>query len=465
MRIIGVLLWIVVVACQSATGPSSRPGPVDEVFVARIDTTALPGLLHSPSSVRAFYERRDFSLFWVDAKGLSPSADSLLRLISALGATGLDPDQYHNSRLSLLLRDTVHAPSRIDADILLSDAWIALHSHLNRGRLDPTSYQPVSLHHNVDTTAIDALSRTSANTVVTVLREREPAASQYRQLRNTLESLLSSEQCDTTGGANLAKIAINLERLRWQNPFPSRYVSVNIPALMLRVRENDSVTLETPVIVGKRATPTPILESEITSFIIYPYWHAPKSIATREILPILLRDSTYLESHRFEVLDRDGTVLQSDTIQWERYSQNYFPFILRQREGEDNAMGIIKFDFSNSFGVYLHDTNSRRLFKRKQRALSHGCVRVSDAIGFARYLVKDDDVYVSPEDLDQYLSLQQRMKITLRRPMPLRLEYFTAEVVDGALVIYEDIYGKDEPLLKALIPHVDSVRTIAMVGP
>ena len=125
-------------------------------------------------------------------------------------------------------------------------------------------------------------------------------------------------------------------------------------------------------------------------------------------------------------------------------------------------MGIIKFIFANSYGVYLHDTNSRRLFNRLKRDLSHGCIRVERAVPLAHYLVREDDIYVSPEDLDQYLTLQQRLKIDLRKPIVLKLEYFTAEVIKGVPYFYEDIYKKDSVMIQALYSR--SAMSLAGVG-
>jgi murein L,D-transpeptidase YcbB/YkuD len=286
------------------------------------------------------------------------------------------------------------------------------------------------------------------------LRELEPAAAQYALLKRILPDLVVSGQSDTIQRMRGMTIAINMERLRWKRKPYDRYISVNIPAFVLRVVEKDSLWLETRVIVGKPETPTPVMESIIRSFIIYPYWHAPFSIATKELLPALQNDAAYLRKNNFEVLNRAGKEILADTIQWDLYSRNYFPFILRQREGFENSMGIIKFVFANNYGVYLHDTNSKRLFSAAKRDLSHGCVRVSNAVALAHYLVREDDIYVSPEDLDQYLSLQQRLTIELRKPIHLRLDYFTAEVRDGVPFFYEDIYKKDSVMLQALYPPV-----------
>src|SRR5688572_33383263 len=117
-----------------------------------------------------------------------------------------------------------------------------------------------------------------------------------------------------------------------------------------------------------------------------------------------------MRKHNYEVLDKAGKVVDASTLDWPSFTPENFSYVLRQREGSENTMGVIKFVFANNYGVYLHDTNARRLFLKKDRALSHGCIRVHKAIEFARYLVKDDHV-VSPEDLDQYMQLQHRLEV------------------------------------------------------
>jgi murein L,D-transpeptidase YcbB/YkuD len=312
----------------------------------------------------------------------------------------------------------------------------------------------------LDTNAIISLERASPGTLLHELWERQPDIRAYTELRSALRDLCK----DTCDEVRARMIHLNMERWRWKRNKYDRYVWVNIPSFLMRVVEDESLWLETRVIVGKQETPTPVMESIITSFIIYPYWHAPRSISTREILPQLQADASYLKRNNFDVLDRKGRVVLPDTIQWNRYSSDYFPFILRQREGSENSMGIIKFVFANKYGVYLHDTNSKRLFSQAKRDLSHGCIRVSNAVAFAHYLVKEDDIYVSPEDLDQYLSLQQRLTIQLRKPIPVLLDYFTVEVLDGRAVFYDDIYKKDSVLMQRLYP-TDSALSVSPLPP
>ncbi len=455
MKRLGLFLVVLATGCNSLKDPSQvAEAPLPD----RVDPALLSRDLASKASVERFYALRDQALFWSDGWLLSASADSLIQFIDESRFTGLDPEWYHMSRLERLQPDTLSIDRLVQMDVLLTDAWLTLCAHMAKGRLDTKTYQPIDYSVIVNEEAVRALAGIDASSVNPYLRDLEPNFDQYRALKDALRRLIAESMTDTLQQQQAATIALNLERWRWQKPLPDRYASVNIPGFMLRVFEKDSVWLQTKVIVGKRDTPTPIMESVIRSFIIYPYWHVPKSISTKEILPALQRDAAYLRRNNFDVLDRNGKVILADTIQWDFYSADNFPFVLRQREGTENSMGIIKFNFSNNYGVYLHDTNSKRLFERSARDLSHGCVRVSNAVAFAHYLVREDDIYVSPEDLDQYLSLQQRLKIDLRNPLPLRLEYFTAEVRGGVPVFYDDIYKKDSVMARSIYPPIDQIR-------
>lgn len=410
------------------------------------------------ASVREFYQRQENKLFWSSSGQLRPMADTLLHLVRAAESYGLNPPNYHAEALDSLLSDTTAQDRVPRLDILLTDAYCALFSHLRDGVLQDEMRRR-DLATEINNEAITSLRRIDGNSLRASLEAREPSARQYQDLKKALHSLLPKVNSrDTVWRQRSSTLILNMERWRWVKQWPDRYVLVNIPAFMMHIVEGDSVRLQSKVIVGKRTTPTPILQSLMTSFIIYPYWHAPRSIATREILPALQADQSYLGRNNFEVLNKWGQVISADTIQWTRYSEDHFPFILRQREGSENSMGVIRFNFANGYGVYLHDTNSKRLFERERRDLSHGCVRVNNAVAFARYLVKDDDVYVTPDDLDQYLSFQQRVKINLRQPIPVKLQYFTADVLDGEVMFYDDIYNKDSLMLQSLLIAPDAIK-------
>ena len=120
-------------------------------------------------------------------------------------------------------------------------------------------------------------------------------------------------------------------------------------------------------------------------------------------------------------------------------------------EGSENSLGIVKFFFNNKEGVYLHDTNSKRLFKKEVRALSHGCVRLEEYWEFAKFLVRDDSVKIPRDTLAAWFKKNEQRIVRLKKQVPLYIKYFTAEVLNGnRLVIYPDIYGRDEKIIRRL---------------
>ena len=442
-------MLILAVACHSLPESATKSdGKSPEI--ALLDTLSLPAGLHAPGSLKAFYASRNLALFWTEAGRVRPLADSLLQTLSHAHLYGLSSRDYHLQKLAMLIDDTLATGRLEQIDVLFTDAYLALHCHLRNGRLDPATMQPRNTAEKVDVDAVASLQALVNGTLKHELERIEPPWKQYHDLKLALKHLASGPFNDSVKADRLTSLSLNLERWRWEKQWPDRYVIVNIPSFVMRAVEEDSVWLESRVIVGKRKTPTPVMESVITSFIIYPYWHVPRSISTKEILPHLQVDRDYLRRNNFDVLNKQGKVILPDTIQWDLYNVDHFPFVLRQREGSENSMGIIKFNFANRYGVYLHDTNSKRLYSLPRRDLSHGCVRVKDAVALAHYLIREDDVYVSPDDLDQYLSFQQRLTIDLRRPILLKLAYFTAEVQNGAPLFYEDIYKKDSVMMHAL---------------
>ena len=224
---------------------------------------------------------------------------------------------------------------------------------------------------------------------------------------------------------------------------PQRYLLINIPAYSLTVYETDKPVLKSKVIVGTKSHPTPNIQSVIECFITYPYWHVPRTIAITELLPQIKRDSAYLMKNHFDVIASTGEVMDPAKIDWASLKPGSFPYNLRQRAGTHNALGILKFQFENTFAVYLHDTNAKRLFANEHRAYSHGCIRVEKAYELAQYLIRFDSSEMTLTLLDRYLRSGTQAEIMLRRPLPIFIEYFTA---DGSST-YEDVYNKDRELL------------------
>lgn len=243
------------------------------------------------------------------------------------------------------------------------------------------------------------------------------------------------------------RITINLDRYKLLPAMPEQYIFVNIPSFYLRLMQDDTLVLKSRVVVGKPTTRTPIITSAINNMITYPKWTIPESIIKKEVLPGLKKDPSYTIKKGYSIVDEDGNEIDPYSVKWTKYKEG-IPYKVVQGSGDDNALGVLKFNFPNKYSVYLHDTNQRYLFSNKKRALSHGCVRVQAWNELAQFILRNDSLKTTNaipiDSLSTWLSTKQKKYIPVRRPIPLFIRYFTCDVSEsGKVVFYEDIYGED----------------------
>jgi L,D-transpeptidase YcbB len=242
------------------------------------------------------------------------------------------------------------------------------------------------------------------------------------------------------------KIAINLDRYKEQQQFPVEYVLVNLPSFMLQLVRMDTIQLSSRIICGKPNNNTPEISSTITNMVTYPKWTIPPGIIKKEVLPALKADPGYIYRKGFTLIDNKGNIVNPYSVRWSKYKDD-IPYDVVQGSGDENALGILKFNFPNKYYIYLHDTNQRYLFTNSKRALSHGCVRVQEWKKLADYLLVRDSassVNATPVDsLDSWLLQKKRMQIHIHNPMPIYIRYYTCAGEAGKLKFYDDIYGED----------------------
>jgi len=237
----------------------------------------------------------------------------------------------------------------------------------------------------------------------------------------------------------LRKLRWNIRWYRWLSCMQNRsYILVNIAANSLTFFDCNEAILTSKIIVGKTSTPTPLLTGCINTVIYYPYWNVPFSIATKEMLPRLKRNPSYLDGLKIQVLQGNRTFASSANINWHKYSAHNFPFNFRQLPGCHNSLGLIKFDFKNPFNVYLHDTNNKTAFLSNYKFLSHGCIRVEKAHDLALALgIEAEEV-----NMDScYTSMLPKL-INLHKPVPVFIIYATIDIVNDELMWFEDAYHK-----------------------
>lgn len=237
------------------------------------------------------------------------------------------------------------------------------------------------------------------------------------------------------------KLFINY--IKWLHGLSFEQVAIlNLPSTTLYVYVNDSLIINSKIVAGKPASPTPTLSSKIEEVILYPYWNVPHSIATKELLPSIKRNPGYLEANNFQVLNKAGQVLNPYSVPWQSLSASNFPYTIRQSTGCDNALGVVKFNFYNPFSVYLHDTPSKGLFFMDKRFFSHGCMRVEKPVTLAQYVLKEKASEIE-RITKQCLKDQKPKVIALSKPLPLVVLYSTVWYNEkGELQFYEDVYHK-----------------------
>jgi len=222
---------------------------------------------------------------------------------------------------------------------------------------------------------------------------------------------------------------------------------------MLRFYEDDSVILSSRVIVGRKQNPTPIFSSSMSYVVLNPTWTVPNSIVTHEMLGKLKEDPGYLDSSKFDIYDgwgRNRSKLDPYTVDWEKYGKNSkIPYAFVRKPGKSNPLGIVKFMFPNNNAVYIHDTPSKHLFKKRVRAYSHGCVRLHNPLTLLK-LLSDEYMSASYESVKKQLDRGKLKSLSLNAKIPVFIRYYTVFVTDdGSVKFAYDIYGYDKTLLRS----------------
>jgi len=243
----------------------------------------------------------------------------------------------------------------------------------------------------------------------------------------------------------LQQLTISINYYRWLYCLiqDQSVIVVNIPATFLKVYHQNKVILEMRVIVGKKSTPTPTLASTVNEVVLYPYWHVPYSIATKELLPAIKRNPGFIEEGNYQVLNRMGKIMDPHTINWHALNRNNFPYLIRQSTGCDNALGLLKLDFYSPFGVYLHDTPSKGLFMLNKRFFSHGCMRMEKPMELGHLVLKNNAIAIDTLEQKGCLRNLSPIRVTADEHMRVIVWYNPAGIDStGRVLFYEDAYEK-----------------------
>ena len=260
----------------------------------------------------------------------------------------------------------------------------------------------------------------------------------------------------------LQQVLVAMERQRWNSrPLEKKHVWVNIPDFHVDIMKNGKSTFRSRVVVGKNTSDrrTPEFSDTMEFMIINPSWYVPRSIVTKEYLPLMQRNKG--AAGQLQIIGRNGKPVSRSSINFSQYNAKNFPYSMKQPPSKGNALGLVKFMFPNKHNIYLHDTPSKSLFGRESRAFSHGCIRVHKPFDFAYALLASQEK--DPEGFFQTaLRTKRERRVDLREPLPVHIAYYTAWVdAKGQAHYRNDVYNRDAQIFSALSRAGVSLRSVA----
>lgn len=461
----------------------------------------------SDSTLADFYARSHYAkrrgLMWINRKGVSPQADSLIVRLRTVTRLGFSPVKFRLPQIeadlerarNLRFDNGQNTVSRVYGrlEYNLTKACFRYAAGQRFGYVNPKKlFNQLDIH---DTTSgrvtYDILfdlpcptpgssffhqtsQAISNDSLDTFLDGGEPHNAYYSRLLQLLNS-------DSVSYYGRKLILVNLERTRWRlNTYPwdeQKKVLVNIPSFHLLAIDGEKV-LNMRIGCGSLESKTPMLCSDINRMDVNPQWIMPRSIVRKSIIP-RLGNPAYFKQHRYFIRERaTGDILPPS---WGlRYGLESGDYLAIQEGGEGNALGRIIFRFNNDFSIYLHDTSSKNVFSRNDRDVSHGCIRVERPFDLAVFLLgKGHDATirkihysmhadVSPlgkrkrdlteDEAQVYDTLQKKMLIstvTVKPVVPVYIIYFTLYPNEhGKLSAYRDVYGYDNLIYNQLKNYI-----------
>lgn len=244
------------------------------------------------------------------------------------------------------------------------------------------------------------------------------------------------------------QVRANLERARWVlSGLDDEFLLVNIPAFKAYLIRGRRPIWEARTQVGDEYMKTPSFKSKMQTVVFNPDWTLPPSIAKYEVLDAMRNGENVLMKWGLRVYDRRGREVHPAAINWDAPPER-FPYTLRQLPGSRNPLGRVKFLFPNKYSIYLHDTPNKHLFAARDRSVSHGCIRVENAMQLAELLLRDQ---IGSGGVRNAVAQGHTRNVALEHPIPVVIVYWTVSVgASGGVHYADDIYGYDPPLAAAL---------------
>ncbi len=385
-----------------------------------------------------------------DAEGWKPSQkDEFLKI--------LETDKYASTCNQQALYEKV---KQSENSKLMTKMLVAYSYNLANGCIDLQSFQASQKEkqdRKIDTNYGTYMQKVGKSDIMMKLRAGQsieqilnPYVPEYDQFFDLTKRYTLLKDEHNTSATTLHKVRLNIERVKLMKPgLGKNYALVNIPEFVVRVIEDKKTAVSMAVVVGKRHMQTPIFSADLQYVTLNPQWSVPDSIARNEVIPKLLKDPNYLTRKRMVMrssYDLNSEKLSPGSVDLEAYvgGKGHVPFKFIEVPSKQNGLGRVKFIFPNKHSVYMHDTQSKSLFKRKVRTYSHGCVRIAKPTAMLNHISKNYTSESAEQVKEWYDSLKTH-HMGLNKRLPVHTAYLTTYVdEDGKLRMFNDIYGFDK---------------------
>ncbi len=412
-------LFIILSVCFFVISCAQKPKPMK--------------IVSEDTMVRNFYSSNANNPFWFSSNRNIKRANEWLDVLDSAAQFGLVSDkiQIEQARIVLNENNKKDTLTREATDQQITGLILNYLKELQEG-IVPFDFDGVRTARD-SVYATQLLNSDRNESATDMIARIDCKDSDYVVYKRFLNDSITP---DSTLKYKTILLAMNYRRYLTLNGH-SEYVVVNIPETEVEYFRNNQSALKMRSVAGKTRNPTPTIASYITDIVSFPFWNVPFSIATKELLPKIQKDNTYLERNNFEVVDAKGNVVDDYDLNWDEYTKNSFPYFFRESTGPNNALGVLKFNLQNPFSIFLHDTNSKGKFEKNYRFLSHGCIRLEKPVELAQMLAGDQ---IDTAALKTGKKDTESKTIMLAQKIPVFIIYQPVKLVGQQVTFLPDIY-------------------------
>jgi len=392
-------------------------------------------IIKKDSMVKTFYAITPEPLYWYSSRKDTKRANEWLTAIEAAKDEGIISRKLMTGeiRTAMLGKNIRNKVAKAYTDKQITGVVLNFLKELQAVNA-PFEYDEVSTLRNDSIYISQLINSKNKGPVSNIVSELDCQNHDYQVLKKFLKDSIPDKN-----SLKYKSIVLSMNYLKYLTLYSqSEYIVANIPETKVRYYQNGKLKLQMKAVAGKKKSPTPTIASYITNIVTFPFWNVPFSIASKELLPKVQKDESYLERNNFEVVDAKGNTVDDSDLNWDSYTEKNFPYFFREMTGPNNSLGVLKFNLGNPFSIYLHDTNSKAAFAKESRFLSHGCIRLERPIELADLLTKGK---VNVWELKTGQKDTESKKIKLDQKVPVFIVYMPA-LVDGEKVTFlKDEYG------------------------